>query len=91
MPVYLTEDDLRYFNRIGFSLSCNAPLTGHIDLLQVRNGRIRILDYKPDAARQRPLCQLTAYALALASRTKLPLKAFTCAWFDERHFYEFFP
>ena len=35
--------------------------------------------------------QLTAYALALASRTRLPLKQFTCAWFDDRHYYEFFP
>jgi len=28
---------------------------------------------------------------ALASRTKLAVKDFKCAWFDDRHYYEFFP
>ena len=35
--------------------------------------------------------QLTIYALALTSRTKLALKDFKCAWFDENNYFEFFP
>jgi len=27
----------------------------------------------------------------LASKTKLPLTSFKCAWFDENNYYEFFP
>jgi hypothetical protein len=31
------------------------------------------------------------YALALSRRTGLKLFDFVCAWFDEHHYYEFFP
>jgi len=34
---------------------------------------------------------LTIYALAIARRTSLPLKAFKCGWFDENDYFEFFP
>jgi fumarate reductase subunit C len=30
------------------------------------------------------------YALALASRTKLAVKDFKCAWFDDKSYYKFF-
>ena len=39
-------------------------ITGHIDFLQVRNGAVHILDYKPGARTDRPFAQLTIYALA---------------------------
>jgi heme/copper-type cytochrome/quinol oxidase subunit 1 len=51
----------------------------------------RIEIYKPDANKVNAVNQLTIYALALASRTKLAVKDFKCAWFDYRHYYEFFP
>jgi transposase-like protein len=94
IPIYLTQDDLLYFLSKGFSLNpkdYRTPITGHIDFLQIRNNIIHILDYKPEAKKQRPIEQLTIYALALASRTKLDLKSFKCAWFDENNYYEFFP
>ena len=94
IPVYLTRQDINYFKNKGFQLSLqnhNTPITGHIDLLQIRNKLIHILDYKPEAKKQNPVNQLTLYALALASRTKLALKDFKCAWFDENNYYEFFP
>jgi ATP-dependent exoDNAse (exonuclease V) beta subunit len=40
-------------------------MTGHIDFLQVRNGALHILDYKPDARTNKPIAQLAIYALAL--------------------------
>ncbi len=66
-------------------------LTGHIDLLQIRNGQIHILDYKPNAAKEKPIEQLTWYALALSRLTGLRVFEFKCAWFDEKDYFEFFP
>ena len=63
----------------------------NIDLLQIRNGLIYILDYKPGAGKITPIGQLAVYALALAARTKLRVKDFKCAWFDERDYFEFWP
>ena len=74
-------------NPNGFS----TPITGHIDILQIRNNLIHILDYKPNANKENPIHQLTIYALAIASKTKLPLIMFKCSWFDENNYYEFFP
>ena len=38
-----------------------------------------------------PVNQWVVYALASASRTRLPVKALMCAWFDEKDYFEFFP
>lgn len=94
VPVYLTADDIEYFKQKGFTVNFEnyrTPITGHIDVLQIRNGLIHILDYKPQARKVKPIEQLIVYALALASRTKLAVKDFKCAWFDEKNYYEFFP
>ena len=94
VPVYLTDTDITYFEDRGFGFNlkdCQTPITGHIDILQIRNNLIYILDYKPEAERVKPIEQLTIYALALAARTKIPVKDFKCAWFDERNYYKFFP
>jgi hypothetical protein len=50
-----------------------------------------ILDYKPNAVRDKPITQLMVYALALSRRTGLRLYDFVCTWFDERHYFEFYP
>ena len=94
VPVYLTPEDLSHFRREdGFHIpiAMDAVLTGHIDFLQIRNGAVHILDYKPNATKEKPIEQLMFYALALSRRTGLRLFDFTCAWFDEHHYYEFFP
>ncbi|MEI6280844.1 MAG: hypothetical protein WCP17_02475 [bacterium] len=66
-------------------------LTGHIDLVQVRNGQIHLLDYKPNAKKEKPIEQLTWYALALSRLTGLRLYEFKCGWFDETDYFEFYP
>ena len=69
-----------------------GALTGHIDFLQVRNGAVHILDYKPDARTNRPVAQLTVYALALTTLIPgLRLFDIKCAWFNEEEYCEFFP
>jgi ATP-dependent exoDNAse (exonuclease V) beta subunit len=93
IPVYLAKEDIAYHRDRGFKLDFESDLiTGHIDFLQVRDGYLQILDYKPDARKEKHAhVQLTIYALALARRANLPLKYFKCAWFDERDYFEFFP
>src|ERR1039458_5091046 len=69
-----------------------GAITGHIDFLQVRNGAIHILDYKPDRRTNKPIAQLMIYALAL-TRLVPGLKLFDikCSWFNEYCYNEFFP
>ena len=66
-------------------------ITGHIDFLQIRNGAIHILDYKPDASTNKPFAQLTISALALSHLTRISLFDFKCAWFNETDYCKFFP
>jgi hypothetical protein len=54
VPVYLTESES------GFK----KPLTGYIDLIQVRSNRIHIINYKPDES-QNVINQLQLYAKCL--------------------------
>ena len=93
IPVYLNREDIRYYQSHGLNLNFETEvITGHIDFVQMRNGYVHILDYKPDARKERHAhVQLTIYALALARRTGLKLKDFKCAWFDEKDYFEFFP
>ena len=100
IPVLLDEDDIRHYqNELGFDVPLDFAdrsngtnvLTGHIDLLQIRNGAIHILDYKPSAKKVKPVDQLTLYALALSRLTGLRLFHMKCAWFDEDDYFEFFP
>jgi transposase-like protein len=94
VPVYLTAEEIAYYKSKGFFVTLPEspkPITGHIDVVQVRNGMVHLLDYKPKARQIDPVNQLVVYALAFASRTRLPVKAFKCAWFDEKDYFEFFP
>jgi hypothetical protein len=93
IPIYLTAQDLAYYRTRGFRLDFESRIiTGHIDFLQIRNGYLHILDYKPEARKEKHAhVQLTIYALALSRRLNLPLKNFKCAWFDEHAYFEFFP
>lgn len=96
LAVLIDNEDIKHYKHelnfeIPIMLKDNESITGHIDLLQVRNGSIYILDYKPSAKKQKPIEQLTIYALALARLTGLRLYHFKCAWFDSQNYYEFFP
>ena len=98
IPIWLTETDISALEKQhGIELaprngSGDRSITGHIDFLQVRNGCVHILDYKPDARTNKPIAQLAIYALAL-TRLVPGLKLFDikCAWFNEVEYNEFFP
>jgi ribosomal protein L37AE/L43A len=107
VPIWLHEDEIAWLeSKYGCELIPKEPLdpqerrglhrprhlTGHIDFLQVRNGALHILDYKPAARADRPVAQLTIYALALTCRVPgLKLFDIKCAWFNEHQYCEFFP
>jgi ATP-dependent exoDNAse (exonuclease V) beta subunit len=96
IPIWLYPGDIRaieaeYGLRIFPEKEKAESITGHIDFLQVRNGAVRILDYKPDAKTNKPVAQLTIYALALSKLTGIPLFDIKCGWFNEHQYCEFFP
>ncbi|MEQ1518287.1 MAG: PD-(D/E)XK nuclease family protein [Usitatibacteraceae bacterium] len=97
VPIWLTRPDITALEREhGIRLLPeDAPndqtITGHIDFLQVRNGAVHILDYKPDARTNRPFAQLVVYALALTKLAGLRLFDIKCAWFNDEQYCEFFP
>jgi ATP-dependent exoDNAse (exonuclease V) beta subunit len=107
VPVYIRKEDIEHLeNDLRFKISDDGKieikgskkpvelpklLTGHIDFIQIRNGQVHLLDYKPDAAKEKPIEQLTWYALAMCRLTGLRLYDFTCAWFDDKDFFQFYP
>ena len=96
LAVLIGADDISHFkHELGFDIPITLKdgeyITGHIDLIQVRNGSIYIMDFKPSANKERPVDQLTLYALALSRLTGIRLYHMKCAWFDETNYYEFFP
>ncbi len=96
VPIVLTAEDLaHYCTRLGFDiplfLEKDGVITGHIDIVQIRNGMVHILDYKPGARKVKPIEQLMIYALALSRLTRLRLYHFKCTWFDDQEYYEFYP
>jgi transposase-like protein len=98
IPIWLAERDIAALEKQhGVELAprvgaAERTITGHIDFLQVRNGCVHLLDYKPDARTNKPIAQLAIYALAL-TRLVPGLKLFDikCAWFNEHEYAEFFP
>ena len=69
IPIWLDEDEIVELEaQHGIELAPRAgdrprAITGHIDFLQVRNGAVHVLDYKPDAGTNKPIAQLAIYAL----------------------------
>jgi ATP-dependent exoDNAse (exonuclease V) beta subunit len=98
IPIWLDETDIAALERQHHVQlaprdgSKPRVITGHIDILQVRNGAVHVLDYKPDAQTNKPIAQLAIYALALTRRVPfLKLFDIKCAWFNEHEYCEFFP
>jgi hypothetical protein len=107
VPIFLSEDDIAALeDHYGVMIVPKEPIhrtrpalghkprfiTGHIDFLQVRNGAMHILDYKPDARTNKPIAQLAIYALALTRLVPgLALSDIRCAWFNETCYNEYSP
>ena len=85
IPVYLLPYELA-----AVKIENDTPVTGHIDIIQVRGNRLYIMDYKPEARTENgAYAQLMLYALALHARTGIDLENIVCAYFDEKNYYQF--
>lgn len=87
VPVYLkiSTSTIPWIRNIK---SKNDYITGHIDLLQYRNGKLYILDYKPGAEKEKPLGQLFVYACCLSKSSNIHFSKMILAWFDEKNYFE---
>lgn len=91
IPVYITAGEIDGFELFKLC-GINGAVTGHIDLLQMRFGRVWVLDFKPEAVKEKHAwCQVFVYTLALSLRTGIWLRNFRCAYFDDKAYYEFNP
>ena len=81
-----TELPVWYYDK-----ALETSVTGHIDLVQLRSGKVFLLDYKPDAENEYPLSQIYTYCRAFSYRTNTPLEKIRAAWFDENTYIEFDP
>jgi len=72
------------------SLDIDEPITGHIDLIQIRYDNLYILDYKPNLNRpERHASQLALYKEAIQRRTSIPEDKIHTAVFNKHSYYEF--
>ena len=69
-----------------------GPLSGHIDLLRLEDGRIWVWDYKPNASKEKYAhTQVYFYAKMLSQRAGVPLDKFMCGYFDDKTSFVFDP
>lgn len=88
-PLWLLPEEYESFKKI---FDSEKPLSGHIDILSIEDGKIWVWDYKPNAHREKyAATQVYFYALMLSKRTGIPLENFMCGYFDDRNTYIFDP
>lgn len=82
LPVFLHPKETTLFD-------IETPLTGHIDIIQIRNNKVFIMDYKPNLNRPAQYSgQLMAYKQAVHHRTQIPEDTIIPAVFNEYAYYE---
>lgn len=86
LPVFLNPKEINDH----IKQPITSPLTGHIDLLQVRNNNLYILDYKPNLNHPEHFQdQLLLYKQAVHKRTNIPLNKLIPAVFNKYSYHEF--
>ena len=71
------------------SLNINTPLTGHIDIVQIKYDKLYILDYKPNLRHpEQYISQLQLYKKAVHKRTTIPEENIIPCVFNEYGYYE---
>ena len=82
LPVFINPQET--------SLDVDEPITGHIDLVQIRYDNLYILDYKPNLnSPERHTSQLYLYKKAIQKRTSIPEDKIHLAVFNRHAYYEF--
>ena len=81
VPVFLNPDEFD---------GSEIPITGHIDILQARFGRIYVLDYKPNLNRPEEYSsQLYLYREAVHRRMNIPVEKISAIAFNEHEAVEY--
>ncbi|MFH1456455.1 MAG: PD-(D/E)XK nuclease family protein [archaeon] len=89
VPIWLHPEELEVYEK---TFDSTEPLTGHIDVLRIEDGKVWVWDYKPKASKEKYACTQTFfYALMLSRRTGIPLEKFRCGYFDQFFAYIFEP
>jgi len=89
VPIWLNNEEYDYYQEM---FNSDEPLTGHIDVLRIEDGKIWIWDYKPNSFNEKfASTQVFFYALMLSKRTGIPLDKFMCGYFDENYAFIFKP
>ena len=89
VPLWIEQNELADYSSI---FKSKEPLTGHIDILRVEEGKVWVWDYKPSAVNEKfAVTQTYFYALMLSKRTKIPLENFRCGYFDSAYAFVFKP
>ena len=82
VPLWINHQEAGVFQAL---MKADQCLSGHVDVLAIEDGHVWIWDYKPGADKERWVhVQLSAYALMLSRRTRIPLKKIRCGYFDDR-------
>jgi hypothetical protein len=91
VPIWLTRAEIAALERhhgirlLPEGAPADQTIIGHIDFLQVRNGAVHILDYKP---RPHQPTVRAAHHLCPRAHPARGLRLFDikCAWFNEDHY-----
>jgi len=83
LPVFINPKEFE-------KVDVDEPITGHIDLVQIRYDDLHILDYKPNLnSPERHTSQLYLYKKAIQKRTSIPEDKIHTAVFNKHNYYEF--
>ncbi|MBT5022654.1 hypothetical protein HOK51_11200 [Candidatus Woesearchaeota archaeon] len=81
VPIWLQDHEIKQYKAI---FDSDEPLTGHIDIVRIEDGKIWVWDFKPKADLEKyASTQIYFYALMLSKRTNISLDKFRCGYFDE--------
>lgn len=89
VPLWLEPEELDNYQEL---FNSPFPLSGHVDLVRIEDGKIWIWDYKPGARKEKfAATQVAFYAYMLSRRSSIPLDNFRCGYFDREDAYVFLP
>ena len=89
IPLWMEPSELGPLDGI---FQAKDPVTGHIDVLRIEDGKIWVWDYKPGARKEvYASTQVFFYALMLSQRTGISLDNFRCGYFDREVAFVFKP
>jgi hypothetical protein len=88
VPLWLHQKEFSQ----SLKFSQDGPLSGHVDILRVEDGKIWIWDYKPKAVKEKyATTQTYFYSLMMSKRSGIPLDKFMCGYFDDKDCFIFKP